>query len=41
MEEQPHRLYKIITKTKPSHVTFELTWRSIVRFTPQKMQWYH
>ena len=32
---------KIKTKTKPSHVTFKLTTRSIVRFSPQTMQWYH
>ena len=31
---------KIKTKTKPSHVTFKLTTRSIVRFSPQTLQWY-
>ena len=28
-------------KTEPNHVTFKLTTRSIVRFSPQTMQWYH
>ena len=30
-----------INRTKPSHGTFKLTTRSIVRFNPQIMQWYH
>ena len=28
-------------KIKPSHVIFKLTSDSIVRFSPQTMQWYH
>ena len=32
---------KIKTKAKPSHDTFKLNTRSIVRFNPQKMQWDH
>ena len=31
----------IQNKSKPSHVTFKFTTRSIVRFSPQTMQWYH
>ena len=32
---------EIKAKAKPSHITLELTTRSIVRFSPQTMQWYH
>ena len=32
---------KIKTKRKPSYVTFKLTTRSIVWFSPQTIQWYH
>ena len=32
---------EIQTKTKPSNITFKLTTRSIVWFSPQTMQWYH
>ena len=32
---------EIKTKTKVSHVTFRLTIRSIARFSPETMQWYH
>ena len=32
---------EIKTKTKPSHATFRLTTRFIVRFTLKTMQWYH
>ena len=28
-------------QTKPSYVTFKLTTHSIVRFSPQTVQWYH
>ena len=31
----------IQNKSKPSHVTFKLTTRPIILFSPQKMQWYH
>ena len=44
IEQQPHRACegtKSKQKTKPSHVAFKLTTRSIVRFLTQKMQWYH
>ena len=38
MEEQPHRAFEQNhNKNKTKHVTFELTWDSIVRFSPQKM----
>ena len=29
------------SKMKPCHVTFKMTTRSIVRFSPQTEQWYH
>ena len=32
---------EIKTKPKPSHVTFKVTTRAIVRFSSQPMQWYH
>ena len=32
---------EIKIKTKPSQVTFKLTMRFIVRFSPQTAQWYH
>ena len=32
---------EIKTKTKPSYFTFKLSTRSIVRFSPQTMKWYH
>ena len=44
MEQQPHRACERMNskqKQKPSHGTFKLTTRSIVRFSPQTMQWYH
>ena len=46
MEQQSHRACertdpKQKPKTKPSHVTFKLTTRSIVRFSLKTMQWYH
>ena len=41
MEQQPHGACERNHNKKPSHVTFELTKRSIVRFSPQTMQWYH
>ena len=43
MEQKPHRAYEI-TKSKQKqnqYVTFILTTRSIVRLTPQIMQWYY
>ena len=44
MEQQLHHACKR-TKSKqnqkPSHVTFKLTTRYIVRFSPQTMKWYH
>ena len=43
MEQQPQSASER-TKSKqkkPSHVTFKLTMRSIVRFSPQTIQWYH
>ena len=42
MEQQPHRACeRNQNKNKTKHVTFKLTTRSIVRFSPQTMQWYH
>ena len=32
---------KIKTKTKPSHASFKLTTRSVVRFSPRTVLWYH
>ena len=32
---------EIKTKIKPSYFTFKLSTRSIVRFSPQTMKWYH
>ena len=41
MEQQPKSASeRNQNKKKPSHVTFKLTMRSIVRFSPQTMQWY-
>ena len=34
------RRKEIKTKTKPIHVTFKLTTRSTVRFSPYKIQWF-
>ena len=39
MEQQPHRVCER-TKLKQTHVTLKLTTRSIVRLSPQTMQWY-
>ena len=39
MEQQPHRVCER-TKLKQKHVTLKLTARSIVRLSPQTMQWY-
>ena len=42
MEQQQHRASeRTKSKQKTSHVTFKLTTRSIVRFSPQTVQWYY
>ena len=41
-EKQPHRAYEQRkSKQKQNQVTFKLAMRSIVRFIPQTIQWYH
>ena len=40
MEQQPQRACEQ-TKSKPKHVTYKLTTRSVVRSSAQTMQWYH
>ena len=40
MEQQPQRAReRTKSKQEQNHVTFKLTTRSIVRFSPQTMQW--
>ena len=38
MEQQPHRAHEKKQTKKYSHVTFKLTTRPIVRFSPQTVQ---